>query len=92
MIDIDYRTLEQEVLDGMFRQRLEDELIRGFRAIQESGERLPVASHYASQIAEIVNNGAPVPLRPEFAYELYQEILDACVAASQFILSEAQDL
>lgn len=92
MIDIDYRTLDQDVLDGTFRQQLEDELIRGFREIHDSGERLPVPSHYASQIAEIVNNAAPVPLRSEFAFELYQEILDACAAAKEVVLSEAKDL
>lgn len=88
MIDIDYRTIEEDVLQGLFKQRLEDELIRGFRQIKESGERLPVASHYASQIAEIVNNGAPVPLSSAFAYELYQEILEAVESARATVLGE----
>lgn len=88
MIDVDYRTLGQDLEDGTFRQRLEEELTAGFRAIHESGERLPPASHYAAQIAEIVNRGAPVPLASGTAFELYQEVLAACENARATILGE----
>ena len=43
MIDIDYTNLWNELESGAFRDRLETELTRGFRAIQASGERLPTA-------------------------------------------------
>ncbi len=88
MIDVDYRTLGDDLENGMFRQRLEEELTKGFRAIHESGERLPTASHYAAQIAEIVNRGAPVPLAAGTAFELYQEILLACERARAAVLGE----
>ena len=88
MIDVDYETLENEIETGLFRQRLEEELVRGFRAIQQHGERLPTASHYASQIAEIVNRGASAPLNPELAFNLYQEILLACEQARAEVLGE----
>jgi hypothetical protein len=88
VIDVDYRSLEDDVVTGTFRQRLEDELVAGFRKIHESGERLPLASHYASQIAEIVSRGAPVPLQGEFAFNLYQEILAAVEAARATVLGE----
>ncbi len=88
MIDVDYRTLDSDLEDGTFRQRLEDELITGFRAIHATGERLPTASHYASQIAEIVSLGAPAPLAPGTAFDLYQEILLACERARAEVLGE----
>ena len=75
-MNIDYTTLEQDIYDGTFRIRLEEELANGFRQIAASGERLPTASHYAAQIAEIVNRD--VQLSPELKYNLYQEILLAC--------------
>ena len=81
MIDVDYGSLWNDLESGAFRDRLETELIRGFRAIQASGERLPTASHYASQITEIINRNASDPLTPEVAYELYQEVLLACERA-----------
>lgn len=80
-MNIDYENLERDLVSGLFRQTLRQELIVGFRQIQEAGERLPTASHYASQIAEIVNRGVKSPLTPEVAFELYQEILDAVEAA-----------
>jgi len=83
-MNIDYSTLEQDVYDGSFRIRLEEELALGFRQIQESGERLPTASHYAAQIAEIVNRG--VQLAPELKYSLYQEVLTACENARLAVL------
>ena len=88
MIDIDYDTLEDELVSGAFAVRLEIELTRGFRAISASGERLPTASHYASQIAEIVSRGAAAPLDPELAFNLYQEILLAVEAARAEVLGE----
>ena len=68
-MNIDYDTLEQDVTDGTFRQRLENELTLGFQQLHDSGERLPPASHYASQIAEIVNRD--VQLSEELKYNLY---------------------
>ena len=85
-MNIDYANLESDILDGTFRQRLEEELAIGFREIHESGERLPVASHYASQIAEIVNRDVDVP--EHLKYELYQEILEACENARKLVLGE----
>src|SRR5215212_6344882 len=80
-VNVDYAQLGEKVLDGSFRSELEAELTVGFRSLKMAGERLPVPSHYASQIAEIVANGSPVPLRGEFAFEVYQEILAACESA-----------
>src|SRR6266571_5036876 len=67
-----------------------DQRVNGFRQIQTSGERLPAASHYASQIAEIVSRGASLPLNPEVAFELYQEVLEAVEAARAAVLGEQQ--
>ena len=83
-MNIDYETLENDIFDGSFRQRLEEELTPGFRQIHEMGERLPAASHYASQIAEIVNRD--VELSENTKYELYQEILAAVEAAREAVL------
>ena len=85
-MNIDYDTIEEDILNGTFRQKLEDELLRGFREIHESGERLPPPSHFASQIAEIVNKD--VSLSSELKYELYQEILEACEKARAAVLAE----
>jgi hypothetical protein len=85
-MNIDYATLEQDLESGMFRQRLEEELILGFRQIHDSGERLPPASYYATQIAEIVNRD--VSLSAEVKYNLYQEILLACENARTAVLGE----
>jgi hypothetical protein len=87
-MNVDYDNLERDLVSGMFRETLKEELIAGFRQIQASGERLPLASHYASQIAEIVNRGAAEPLTSEVAFELYQEILDAVEAARAAVLVE----
>jgi hypothetical protein len=87
-MNVNYETLEQELDSGVFRQLLEEELTAGFRQIQQSGERLPTASHYASQIAEIVNRGAVGPLAAGVQYELYQEILTACEKAREAVLGE----
>jgi hypothetical protein len=88
-MNVDYDNLERDLTTGMFREMLKEELIAGFRQIQAAGERLPLASHYASQIAEIVNRGASAPLTPEVAFEMYQEILDAVEAARAAVLGEA---
>ena len=87
-MNVDYDNLERDIATGMFREMLREELVSGFRQIQVSGERLPAASHYASQIAEIVGRGAATPLRPEIAFELYQEILEAVEAARALVLGE----
>lgn len=85
-MNIDYDTIEQDVENGSFRQRLEEELTFGFRQIHDAGERLPLASYYASQIAEIVNRD--VALSEELKYNLYQEILLACENARAAVLGE----
>ena len=87
-MNVDYENLERDLTTGLFREMLKEELAAGFRQIQATGERLPAASHYASQIAEIVSRGASGPLRPELAFELYQEILDAVEAARAMVLGE----
>ena len=88
MIDVDYANLWDELQSGAFRDRLETELTRGFRQIQAAGERLPTASHYASQITEIINRNAAEPLGAEVAFELYQEVLLACENARAAVLGE----
>jgi hypothetical protein len=87
-MNVDYQRLGDELEDGSLRQRLEEELTVGFRIIRQAGERLPLASHYASQIAEIVDSGAPVPLTAETKYVLYQEILLAVEHARATVLGE----
>ena len=62
-MNVDYENLDRDLESGMFREMLQEELTAGFRQIQASGERLPLSSHYASQIAEIVSRGAAGPLR-----------------------------
>jgi hypothetical protein len=85
-MNVDYENLERDLTTGMFREMLREELVMGFRQIQATGERLPSASHYASQIAEIVSRGANGPLKPEVAFELYQEILEAVESARSVVL------
>jgi hypothetical protein len=85
-MNIDYTTIEQDVFDGTFRDRLEAELTIGFRDMHARGERLPLASYYAAQIAEIVNRD--VQLAPDLKYNLYQEILLACERARAAVLGE----
>ncbi|HEX2832718.1 MAG TPA: hypothetical protein VHW00_06865 [Thermoanaerobaculia bacterium] len=85
-MNIDPTTLEQDIFDGTFRIRLEEELTLGFRQLHESGERLPPPSHYAAQIAEIVNRD--VVLTEETKYELYQEVLDAVTNARTAVLGQ----
>jgi hypothetical protein len=88
MIDVDYANLWNDLESGVFRDRLETELTRGFRQIQAAGERLPTASHYASQISEIINRNAAEPLSAEVAFELYQEVLEACERARAAVIGE----
>ena len=85
-MNIDYTTLEDDLESGTFRQRLEEELTHGFRQIHQSGERLPTASHYAAQIAEIMNRD--VELDADTKYNLYQEVLLAVEAARTAVLAE----
>lgn len=85
-MNIDYANLEQDVETGLFRQRLEEELTLGFRQIHDAGERLPPASYYAAQIAEIVNRD--VSLTADLKYNLYQEILLAVENARVAVAGE----
>jgi len=87
-MNIDYPNLENDVISGVFRQTLEEELTVGFRQIRMAGERLPPASYYAAQIAEIVSRGAGAPLGPDLAFHIYQEILIAVEAARATVLGE----
>ena len=87
-MNVDYENLENDVANGLFRESLREELLFGFRQIHQTGERLPTASHYAAQIAEIVNRGAASPLDADLAYHLYQEILVACETARAAVLGE----
>lgn len=87
-MNVDYESLEQDLFTGTFRERLEQELVTGFRQMYQSGERLPPASYYASQIAEIVHNAADEPLNADLAFNLYQEILLACEHARTTVLGE----
>jgi hypothetical protein len=87
-MNVDYENLDRDVSTGLFRETLKEELIGGFRQILRAGERLPLSSHYASQIAEIVHRGATPPMSQEMAFELYQEILEAVEAARVAVLGE----
>jgi len=87
-MNVDYENLENDVANGIFRESLREELLFGFRQIHQTGERLPTASHYAAQIAEIVNRGAPEPLNKDLAFHVYQEILLAVEAARAEVLGE----
>ena len=87
-MNIDYQNLENDVASGLFRESLKEELLFGFRQIHQSGDRLPPASHYAAQIAEIVNRGAAEPPNSDLAFHLYQEILLAVEAARDEVLGQ----
>jgi hypothetical protein len=87
-MNVDYETLEDDVANGLFRESLREELLFGFRQIYNAGERLPLASYYAAQIADIVNRGAAEPLNKDLAFNLYQEILLAVEAARAEVLGE----
>lgn len=83
---IDYENLERDLSDGTLRLSLQEELTAGFRQIQQTGERLPVASHYAAQISEIINRHAD--LSETLKFELYQEVLEAVEGARVAVLGE----
>jgi flagellar biosynthesis/type III secretory pathway protein FliH len=85
-MNIDYENIERDIEDGTLRRNLEEELTAGFRQIQQAGERLPVASHYAAQISEIINRNAT--LSEALKFELYQEVLEAVEAARVAVLGE----
>ena len=87
-MNVDYENLENDVANGLFRESLREELLFGFRQIHQSGERLPLASYYAAQIADIVNRGAAEPLNKDLAFNVYQEILLAVEAARAEVLGE----
>ena len=87
-MNVNYESLEDDVVNGTFRQELENELAVGLRMIRHSGERLPLASQYATQNAAIVSRNAPEPLSPELAFNVYQEILSACETARATVLGE----
>jgi len=89
-MNVDYTNLERDLISGLFREMLAEELALGFRQIADAGERLPLASHYASQIAEIVNSGAPEPLDSDLKFNLYQEILSAVESARASVLGEVR--
>lgn len=82
-MNVDYANIDADLESGAFRQQLEEELIVGFRQIVESGERLPTASHYASQIAEIVQRAAEKPIP-----YIYDEVLVAVENARNAVLGE----
>ena len=84
-------TLEDDLVTGLFRETLREQLVQGFRQIQLGGDRLPSASHYAAQIAEIVSNAVGAPLVPDLAFHLYQEILLAVEAARAEVLGGAPE-
>jgi hypothetical protein len=85
-MNVDYANLQRDLETGLFRETLREELLGGFRQIADAGERLPAASHYASQIAEIVSRGADAPLTGELAFYVYKEILSAVEAARAEVL------
>lgn len=87
-MNIDYETLTEDVLDGTLSQKLEPELTIGFRQMLIDGDRLPTASHFAAQIAEIIDRTVEEPLRPEIKFDLYQEILIACERARANVLGD----
>ena len=85
-VDVDYRTIAEDMESGEFRRRLKEELAAGFREMSESGERLPPASYFATKIVEVIHAGAPVPFTKDAAYDLYQEALLACEEARAEVL------
>ncbi|HJQ37138.1 MAG TPA: hypothetical protein VKB93_08365 [Thermoanaerobaculia bacterium] len=86
-MNIDYATLEDDVFNGTFRQKLQDEVTAQFHQLHDTGERLPPASYTATKIAEIVNREAA--LSENTKYELYQEILAAVEHARAEVLGGA---
>jgi hypothetical protein len=89
-MNVDYDNLENDVSSGLFRETLREELLFGFRQIHQSGERLPLPSYLAAQIAGVVNRGGAAPIASELAFHLYQEILIAVEAAREEVLGQEQ--
>ncbi len=87
-MNVDYENLENDVASGSFRETLREELIFGFRQLHQSGERLPLPSYLAAQIAEVVNRGAAEPIGTDLAFHLYPEILAAVEAARDQVMGE----
>ncbi|MDP9360262.1 MAG: hypothetical protein M3P29_02295 [Acidobacteriota bacterium] len=87
-MNVDYENLDNDLSSGLFRETLREELLFGFRQIHQSGERLPLPSYLAAQIAEVVNRGAAEPINSDLAFHLYQEILLAVEVARAEILGE----
>ena len=90
-MNVDPATLEDDLVTGLFRETLREQLTSGFRQILQGGERLPTASHYAAKIAEIVSNAAGKAMSPDLAFHLYQEILLAVEAARAEVLGDAPE-
>jgi hypothetical protein len=87
-MNVDYENLESDVANGSFRETLREELIFGFRQLHQAGERLPLPSYLAAQIAEVVNRGAAGPIGSDLAFHLYQEILAAVETARDQVMGE----
>ena len=87
-MNVNYDNLESDIATGLFRETLREELLAGFRQIHQSGERLPLPSYLAAQIAEVVNRGAVEPIANDLAFHLYQEILLAVEAARDEVVGQ----
>jgi hypothetical protein len=87
-MNIDYDTLETDIGSGVLQQKLREELEVGFRLMRDAGDPLPLPSHYASRIAEIIYANAGREIPQEVAFDLYQEILLACEQARAAVLGE----
>lgn len=87
-MNVDFRTIGEDLESGAFRQRLREELGAGFREMIAEGDRLPPASCYATKIVEVIHGQMPVPLTQEASFDLYQETLLACEEARAEVLGE----
>jgi hypothetical protein len=87
-MNIDYDTLESDLGTGVLQQALRQELEAGFRLLRDAGEPLPLPSHYASRITEIIYANAGREIPQEVAFDLYQEVLLACETARAAVLGE----
>ncbi len=87
-MNVDYRTVAEDLENGEFRRRLREEVAAGFREMHAAGDRLPPASYFATKIVEVIHAGAPVPFTTEAAFDLYQEALLACEEARAEVLGE----
>lgn len=85
-MDLNYARLVDDIHEGKLRQTLERELTEGFQKIHDSGELLPTASHFASQIATIIDRESEQPLSNDDTFNLYQEVLAACENARRNVL------